>query len=60
MELLLQKLLEEKVQSIIQTSGASGMMPKTILNVLKSQACKGESSGCVVISLCLYFENSTT
>ncbi|XP_022107855.1 DNA mismatch repair protein Mlh3-like isoform X2 [Acanthaster planci] len=38
---VIQALLEEYLQELQRTAGASAVLPKTITNILKSQACHG-------------------
>ena len=41
MEHLLTELAKELAQTLKQTKGGIGLLPKTIANVLNSQACRG-------------------
>ena len=41
MEHLLTELAKELAQTLKQTKGGIGLLPNTIANVLKSQACRG-------------------
>ena len=41
MEYLLTELAKELAQTLKQTKGGLGLLPNTIANVIKSQACRG-------------------